>query len=531
MSERTSTLTFLAKDAASGPIKAIDRAMDKLGARARNLGDTLGKVALVGVGALAAGAALAGPKLLGIATKLEQIGAKAKTVFGDQIGQVTKWGKANATAMGLTSAQAVGLAANFGDLLVPMGFTRAEAARMSTDVVGLSGALAQWSGGTRTAAEVSAILAKAMLGERDGLKELGISINDADVKARLLKNGTSELTGAQLEQAKATATQQLIFEKSADAQAAYAAGGDTLIGTQAKIGAKIAELVETFATGLIPAFQTVTSVVLDRLIPAITGVIDGIGAWVAANQPILAQLQTFGGGAIDLFVKGLDSIVKVFTDFGPLPAIIAGVTLAMLALNVAVRANPIVALAGAIIVAIGLLREAWDSDFGGMRTTIVNVARAIEPIMSGIGFLMGGIFKAIATTIGLVVTAIGAVITKLGELVAFIRENIDTLSQLAGFLTNPGGTGVRIGQDIGRGLTGKAAGGPVLSGRSYVVGERGPELLHMGSNSGSVTPNSALGGTTNVTINVNGTTDLEATARAVMQAFQRERLRQGLSFG
>jgi len=44
------------------------------------------------------------------------------------------------------------------------------------------------------------------------------------------------------------------------------------------------------------------------------------------------------------------------------------------------------------------------------------------------------------------------------------------------------------GKNIGR----RALGGPVMAGRSYLVGENGPEVLTMGSN-GYVTPNHALG--------------------------------------
>lgn len=40
----------------------------------------------------------------------------------------------------------------------------------------------------------------------------------------------------------------------------------------------------------------------------------------------------------------------------------------------------------------------------------------------------------------------------------------------------------------------RANGGPVDAGRSYLVGERGPELLRMGSRGGSIVPNDALGG-------------------------------------
>ena len=47
----------------------------------------------------------------------------------------------------------------------------------------------------------------------------------------------------------------------------------------------------------------------------------------------------------------------------------------------------------------------------------------------------------------------------------------------------------------------KAEGGPVKGGSSYLVGERGPEMFSPGV-SGMITPNHALGGSTNVVVNV-----------------------------
>ena len=47
----------------------------------------------------------------------------------------------------------------------------------------------------------------------------------------------------------------------------------------------------------------------------------------------------------------------------------------------------------------------------------------------------------------------------------------------------------------------RAEGGPVSKGRSYIVGERGPEMFTPGA-SGNITPNHALGGSTNVVVNV-----------------------------
>ena len=67
------------------------------------------------------------------------------------------------------------------------------------------------------------------------------------------------------------------------------------------------------------------------------------------------------------------------------------------------------------------------------------------------------------------------------------------------------GIGGRIGGFLG-GLFGKRAnGGPVSAGGAYLVGERGPELLQMGSRGGNIIPNNAIGGgnTTNNMITVN----------------------------
>ena len=60
------------------------------------------------------------------------------------------------------------------------------------------------------------------------------------------------------------------------------------------------------------------------------------------------------------------------------------------------------------------------------------------------------------------------------------------------------------GGSITGGLLGsifRAEGGPVRGGSSYIVGERGPELFTPRS-SGMITPNHALGGSTNVVVNV-----------------------------
>jgi len=89
------------------------------------------------------------------------------------------------------------------------------------------------------------------------------------------------------------------------------------------------------------------------------------------------------------------------------------------------------------------------------------------------------------------------------------------------------------------GLFGKRArGGPVSAGGAFLVGERGPELLQMGSKGGNIIPNSELGGgggTTNmVTVNVDAsgssvqgsTADAQQLGQAIGQAVQAQLIKE-----
>ena len=79
----------------------------------------------------------------------------------------------------------------------------------------------------------------------------------------------------------------------------------------------------------------------------------------------------------------------------------------------------------------------------------------------------------------------------------------------------------------------KADGGPVKGGRSYVVGERGPEMFTPGV-SGTITPNHALGGSTTVVVNVDASgssvegdeTQGRELGRVISAAIQSEILQQ-----
>ena len=320
MSDTSDHISSKAKAGADGIESGATRGVGALGKITGALGGIAGPLA----GAFAVGqVASFGKELYGLGQELDTYNKKADTVFEGGAGLVKAWADQNNEAMGMSKEKLTGLAAGFGDLLKPMGFSAEQAGKMSTEVVGLSGALSAWSGGQHDAAEVSDILSKAMLGETDGLKSLGISISQDEVNARLARDGKDKLTGSTLAQAKALATQQLIMEKSTDAQKAWADGSMDGVKNSNTLTATFEQLKATLAEKLMPIFQRVTSWIVAEAIPFIGQLFErgkvlwqewapSIGAAIATiwekAQPVFDAIRAGWDWVVGLFKQGADDV-------------------------------------------------------------------------------------------------------------------------------------------------------------------------------------------------------------------------------
>ena len=137
--------------------------------------------------------------------------------------------------------------------------------------------------------------------------------------------------------------------------------------------------------------------------------------------------------------------------------------------------------------------------------------------------LLGGAFKTTLEGIG---TILSILITGFGKLVTFISNAYEAIKKFVNFIgDNPIVSGISsvIGSVFGGG---KAVGGPVMGGTSYLVGERGPELFTP-NGSGSITPNNRLagGGNTIINLNVTGAIDPESTARSIINVLNNSAFR------
>lgn len=157
---------------------------------------------------------------------------RAAIVFGDQLGYVELQASKLSKKIGVTNNEFVAMTANVADLLVPLDFSREKASKMAIQVQQLSGALNEWSAGKIGVKGVSEILTKAILGETESLKQLGIGIRKDSEEYITLVKQKQAAGAASKAQAEAEAILELLYKKSADAQAGYAASGNELLRFQ-----------------------------------------------------------------------------------------------------------------------------------------------------------------------------------------------------------------------------------------------------------------------------------------------------------
>lgn len=256
------------------------------------------------------------------------------------------------------------------------------------------------------------------------------------------------------------------MDASASASDVAAARMDTFAG-------RVDALKGSIETLMITALTPFMNDVLAPMAEDLTGIINQITAWAEANPEtaktvimIVAAVALFGAILIPvgLALSGLGTVIGVVTGaFGLLSGAVALLT-----------GTALLPLIGIVIV-IGGLFLAYQNNILGFRTRIEELRATVEGALTTLQQL-SYILQQIGQNPQVVANAIAA-------------EFANGVS-LPGRIVRPDlGIGEQIGRRQVAGM--RAAGGPVLGGMSYIVGERGPELFTPGR-SGGITPNDQL---------------------------------------
>ena len=221
------------------------------------------------IGGLLTGVVIGGfRKLINAASDAQETVSKFNTVFKSVAKEADNVAQNLASNFGLSGIAAKKLLSDTGDLLTGFGFTGKAALDLSKEVNELAVDLASFTNFSGGAEGASAALTKALLGERESVKSLGISILDTDVKARVLKNTQDGLTFATERQAKAYATLQIAQDQSKNAQGDFARTSKQFANQMRILSGNFENLAVSMGTKLLPLFAPFISSLNKVLTPS-----------------------------------------------------------------------------------------------------------------------------------------------------------------------------------------------------------------------------------------------------------------------
>jgi hypothetical protein len=191
-------------------------------------------------------------KLVDAASDAEETGSKFNTVFRDIAGTASAAAQNLSDSFGLSQVAAQKLLGDTGDLLTGFGFTQSSALDLSEQVNQLAVDLASFTNFSGGAAGASAALTKALLGERESIKSLGIAITEADIKQLAEDKG---IVGELDRQTKAALTLEIAVRQSGNAIGDFERTQDSFANQSRITQARLQDLQVTLGKELLPLFK------------------------------------------------------------------------------------------------------------------------------------------------------------------------------------------------------------------------------------------------------------------------------------
>lgn len=301
-----------------------------------------------------------GAAMIKAASDAEETESKFATVFKDISAESETVAAELAKNFGLASDTSKKLLSDTGDLLTGFGFTGKSALDLSKDVQALAVDLASFTNFSGGAEGASAALTKALLGERESVKSLGISILEEDVKAKIAAlEASGKLTNESERQKKAIATLAIATEQSKNAIGDFARTSDQFANQQRILGQRIRTVAISFGKILIPfALKAVKAIT--ALSEKFEGLSKNTKEWIVIGLGVVAVLAPM------LLFAGLvgSAILAMASAFTVLKAVLIAVQAASLRTLLTWLAIPILVVGIGLAIA-ALLDEIWVFANGG----------------------------------------------------------------------------------------------------------------------------------------------------------------------
>ena len=239
---------------------------------------------------------------VGAASDLAETQNKVGVIFGDSSRSILDFAENAVTALGQTRVQALEASATFAQFGKSAGLSGASLVNFSTELVTLSADLASFNNSSPE--EAITAIGSALRGEAEPMRRFGVLLDDATLKARAMKMGIYQGSGALTQQQKVLAAHQEILAQTGDAQGDFARTADGLANTQRILQAAVEDAKAEIGEGLVDALEAATGALggsqgmAQAVQDAGTGVGDltrGIGLLVGKLAELTEQTDTTTG--------------------------------------------------------------------------------------------------------------------------------------------------------------------------------------------------------------------------------------------
>jgi len=365
MAEKTLSVKLSLNDKQfQSALRKSTRSIQRFGKKMQGFGDTMTRnitLPVVGLGAAA----------VKMASDFEETQSKFNTVFKDISDNAQAASKELSDSFGLSSRASMQLLSDTGDLLTGFGFTQEEALKLSKEVNKLAVDLASFTNVEGGAEAASKALTKALLGERESIKQLGIAITEADLKSFAAEQGLVFKELGRVE--KATLTYQLALQQSQNAVGDFARTSDGFANQLRILKAELEDVAVQLGVEILPLAKDLVSGLRDlaKFTNRFSSEQRTAALQVAGFAAVLGPIITVAGKMITAFSK-----LRLFFLGSLLPALI-NIGKALVALT------PQGKIIAGVVIAAQFIYTYWND----LTTVFDNVKTSVEGLLEKLGLL------------------------------------------------------------------------------------------------------------------------------------------------
>lgn len=451
-----------------GALNDAQREAEQLGAQADRTGDQLNSMGKKGadageglIGTLkklaVAAAAVAvvstaattikdfGSAAISAAANAEETSSKFETVFKDAATDTEGWAQNFASAAHRSRNEVMGFLADSGAIFTGIGMAAEDAANMSEMMTSLSYDLASFN----NLADEDAFnkLRSGLMGEAEGLKSMGIVLNDTAIKQSMLSMGLKGNFQDLDEASKVQVRFNAILAQTADAQGDVTKTAGSYTNSVKGIQGIWQDFLATAGARFTPSLNGMFNTIIDAwptIEPMLMQLVVLLSDGLSQAVPILLQL---GSELLPIFCNGLGLIFQVAQPLIPVVGQFAGTLLppliSILSMLAGTLLPPVTQILSVICTDIlvplmpvlSTVAQAILPPVAQLLGVISPILQGIAPVLQVIGQILTVIADVVGHIIGWAADGIGAVVGFFGGLFGGAQEataGMDSLAESAG---------------------------------------------------------------------------------------------------